>query len=250
MLLVVSVSLVLKLALALSVEPITPRNDENAYLSYAHEIENHGTYPDLFRPPLYPAFLAFIFTLGGSPETVRVLQVLLSTITIFLVFRIASASYGVRVARLAAGLFAFDPVLVGFSHLLWSETLFILIVLCAVNLLIADSGLQRRRRLFFAGTLLGMAALTRPQILTFAPFLLIWIVVQTSRRGRSGRSKEEGTHLGAGGSAWRASAIILLGCATIVLPWSVRNLITTGTMTIVDNNGAFSFLVVTDPASA
>ncbi len=213
-----------------------PVNDEHVYVSFARVLAETGEYRELFRPPLYPALLAAVFGLGGGLAAARFAQVVLATASVYLVHRLARREHGARVGLLAAGLVAFDPVLLGFSHLLWSETLFIFLLLLGLDRMLSDPDAERRLPWLGAGASLGLAALTRPQILTFLPFLLGWLVWR-ARRGERERAAVAG-------------ALLALATFACVLPWSLRNLHNTGSFVLVDTNAAYNLLVASEPSAA
>ena len=120
-------STALKLLLAVVLDRQPAVLDEVAYLDLAKGITANGQFEGTFRPPFYPAFMSAFLSLGLGTLGIRIMQCLLSALSILLVYRIAHQNFGQRAARIAAGIFAFDPVLIAFSQRLWSETLLILL---------------------------------------------------------------------------------------------------------------------------
>lgn len=235
------VSTAIKLAFATNVDRLPPRNDETAYLELAEAILNQGEYTSLFRPPAYPTFIAIVAKLGGGLQSVRVGQVWLSSVTVLLVFAVARRHLGAGVALVAAALLAFDPVLIAFSHLLWSETLYLFLFWSMLGLLMLPGFRPTPHvRWLLAGLFLGAAGLARAVVLTAAPFVVGWLLWRGHRDGE--------------GKAWQrlrrpllASCLFAMGALLVVLPWSFRNLKATGAFVLVDTNGAYNFLIGTDP---
>jgi 4-amino-4-deoxy-L-arabinose transferase-like glycosyltransferase len=248
--LILLLSLVLKLALAIALDDVRPTNDENEYLYLAGVLVEKGRYAETFRPPLYPAYIALHLALGWGTLGVRVTQVLLSTLTILLVYRIAGRTLGQTAARVAVTLVAFDPGLVAFSHLLWTETLFILLLFVGLDLLTAELARQSRWPWLVAGLVFGLAGLTRPMILTFLPLLLPWAILQMRRHGASGVGSTPAAkrHVWLGGGV--RFGLLVVGCAVAVSPWTIRNARATGAFILVDTNGAFNLLLGTRPVAA
>jgi hypothetical protein len=151
----------LKLALALAVRHHAPILDEGAYLKLATQLAAGGGYEGTFRPPGYPAFLAFWLAIGAGTLGVRLAQVALSAWSTVLMYQLGTRVGGERVGRVAAFLFAFDPVLIAFSHRLWSETLFLTILLLILELLSRDPLNARWTRWAVGGGLFGAGALVR-----------------------------------------------------------------------------------------
>lgn len=228
---IAALSLTLKIALALAAAGTLPVLDEKSYLTLADGLAAGEGWSSTFRPPLYAAVLAGVLGAGGSPDTMRLLQALLATLCLVPVYLLAQGIGGRATARVAAGLVAIDPVLNGFSHLLWTETVYLALFLPGLALLVRDPQCASGRRWLGAGLLLGLASLARAQLLTFAPLLVLW-----AWWGRDGSR------------SWlRGAALLALGWSLVVLPWSGRNLLVTGDFFLVDTNGAYNLLVGADP---
>ena len=185
---VVILSVILKLTIVVEFKWAPPKKDENAYLRLADTLAKQERYVEIFRPPLYPAYLALMLAIGWDKMGAWGGQVLLGTVGVVLVYRIARRTLNRRAARIASGLFAFDPLLVWFTHRLWSETLFIFFLLAALDLLTSAWARRRAWAWLPAGLLFGLAGLTRPMILTFVPLLLPWAILQMYR-ARSSQTK-------------------------------------------------------------
>lgn len=258
---ILALSGALKLWLAFSLDSSPSVLDERDYLQIAQTLADQGHYPGNFRPPLYPAYMAMMISLGWGTLGMRVGQVILSTISAVLAYRIAGRMFGTPAARIAGGLLAFDPVLVMFTHRLWSETLFIVLLLAALDILSATAVTRRWWPWASAGLLLGLAGLTRPVILTFVPLLLPWALLQMRRAGRmSGAgvqdAKAEQAKDGEQGSRSPARAgclrfgLLVLACSAAVAPWTIRNALVHDALIVVDTNGPFNVLVGSQPEAA
>lgn len=218
-------SFVLKAILLIPAHNISPVRDSMDYVIGAQVIAMRGVYPGE-RPPLYPAVLAATFATAASagipmpnaaPQThagvtgldvARFVQIVMSTISVWVLYLLACTLFDARSAMIGAAIFAFYPNFVGFSHLLWSETLFVMLSLGAVHLLFRGLQPQRPAVLVSAGVCFGLAALTRQVGLTLIPWVLFWVVVW-------------------GAPAWRkrlpAAVLISLGAVLTIAPWTVRN---------------------------
>jgi len=165
--------------------------------------------PTALRAPLWPLALAGLYKLTGpSPFAGRILNVVLDATTCGLLVLLGSSLAGRR-AGIAAGLLAavYPPF---WAHVdtLWSEPLFTLTLTAA--LLAAEA--HRRRpssgRAAVAGSLLGLAALARPNGLLVLVPLGAWVAWRSRAGGR------------------QAVAIAALAClggaAVVVVPWEAR----------------------------
>jgi 4-amino-4-deoxy-L-arabinose transferase-like glycosyltransferase len=234
---IAGVSCGIKLLFALVAERNAPILDEGAYLSLARSLAATGHFQGTFRPPLYPAFEALFLYGGLGTLGIRLAQVVLSTLSVLLVYRIAFREAGQRPARIAAFLMAFNPVLIAFSHRLWSETLFIFLLLLAIDLLARPITEGNLRRWMGAGLLLGLAALTRPMLVTFLPFLAAWLLVHVARRQVKS------------GPALARFLTLAFAMGVVILPWTIRNRLASGDFVLIDSNGAFNILVGAQPES-
>lgn len=236
-------SVVLKLVLALAVRNHAPILDEGAYLELATRLATGGGYAGTFRPPAYPAFLAFWLAIGAGTLGVRLAQVALSAWSTVLMYRLGGRMGSERVGRVAALLFAFDPVLIAFSHRLWSETLFLTLLLVVLDLLTRESAGERWTRWALTGVILGVGALVRPMLVTFLPFLALWLAWNAWVERRA-----------SGGLALRLPllrfGVMTVFCFVVILPWTLRNQRDTGTFILIDSNGPFNFLVGSQPEAA
>jgi 4-amino-4-deoxy-L-arabinose transferase-like glycosyltransferase len=215
----------------------TPVNDEIDYWRLAEGLARGEGFASNFRPPLHPAFMAVFVGIGEGAGAVRAVQALLGALAVPLVAILGGRVGGRAAARGAAWLVALDPVLVGFSHLLWSETLYVALLLGGLVLLLR--GTDRWRWLDWAGAGLafGLASLTRPQLLTFLPLLLPWAWLQAAR-GRAERRR-----------MLAAFGVLTVATCCVVLPWSFRNLRVWGDAFFVDTNGPYNLLVGTEPGA-
>jgi hypothetical protein len=198
-------------ALAYTEQDYIPHGDAARYLLYAYNIRNFGLYsqsdfqlhppdkdagfigenikPDALVAPAYPLFLRLL--LGGEYtrhqfDTVRLIQVILSSITILLAFFVFAA-FGRIYGLVAAVLTAASPHLINMNLFLLTETLFCFFLLGLLFLLSrmrSDSGIPL---LLATGLFLGFATLTRPWILGFLLILLLYIYF-TLLRTRTGKT--------------------------------------------------------------
>jgi 4-amino-4-deoxy-L-arabinose transferase-like glycosyltransferase len=201
-----------------------------------YQVIEWGTVPHLaLRTPGYPLFLAACqFFFGESTLAVRLVQAVLGTASIWLVYRLAqqfdrriAPTGGPKYATVplfSAGLAAVDPFLVAMSEVLLSEALFIpllLVFLCGLaslwrmtqeadgsggHLSMPSAGLLA----LATGAAGGAAILTRPSFALFVPVVLLsWILAGAAARCLR--------------PAWRGSLFVVLGAAVVMSPWWVRN---------------------------
>ena len=212
----------IRFGVASTAAPFQLVGDERYFAKVATNIaagEGHQLLPwaRAWRPP------AFSYVLAASlPERAAAsgnlaqaigyfvqMQLLLGTLLVALVFLLGQALFNTRTGLLAALIAAIYPNLVAYSHFLWSETLFA--VLLTAGLVGVWYAQERESRLLalLAGAALGTAALTREVAIPVAGVCAVWGVVsawQSDRRGALVRA-----------------ALMLLAVTVTVLPWTIRN---------------------------
>jgi len=179
------------------------------------------------RPPLYPGFLAAVWSVAGplNFQAVRICQCILALATSALVYLLGARTHGTTVARLGAALCWLYPSLIFFNVLILTETLFTFLL--ALFLLLAATLVQtpRAATAVGCGLALGLAALTR-SVLWPLPFLLCPLLAILIRERLTRRLV--------------LSALVLAGYAVVVGPWAVRNTRLQGVVTIVDTMGGMN----------
>ncbi|MEZ5065668.1 MAG: tetratricopeptide repeat protein [bacterium] len=196
-----------------------PVMDEGYHDLWAREIAdgNWGAQLPFFRAPLYPVLLGLAYRwFGANPppfEAIRVFQLGLGAITPWLIYRVARRVLPERpaVAGLAALVVALDGLLWYFeADLLLESLLAPLATLLLLTLLRAgESG--RVRDWALAGLVLGAFAITRPNILLFAP---VAAVLALAWRNATFRLRRAGLP--------RAAALTAFTCL-LVLPVTFAN---------------------------
>lgn len=264
---VLASSFVLKLALLIPAHRIVPFYDSADYVGAAAHLAKTGEY-DSLRAPGYPAMLAAVFrvadSLGlpmhpklGAPsrgltalDLARFLQVVISTITVFLIFDLVRRFFDERAALVAAAIFAFYPNLIGYTHYLWSETLFLALMVGGVIIVARAADSQRFVTAMTAGVVLGLGALTRQVglVVVGVAAVWIWIDVATEQIGLTRRPPFLAKLVRPGAASALALAI-LLGAVLAIVPWTLRNLAHHDEMVLISASGGVGLLfgAVDDP---
>src|SRR5438477_5917901 len=184
--------------------------------------------PTAFHPIGYPAWLAGIAWTanrvgldGHLPLLIGLVQALVGTASVALVYAITARLFEHRVAVVAAALVACFPNLVLYTALVYSETLYAFGVLLAVWLVVrADWKPAPAVPVVAFGIVVGLGWLVRP-FLVLSPLLLgvaVW------RAGAGLRS------------AARLAAISGAVAVVMVVPWTLRNAFTLHAFVPVSTN--------------
>ena len=202
------------------------RGDEGIYTKLGATFFSNGFDTGPFvRPPLYFMFLAVTRAVSGSESWIlvtKLLQCVAGTAVAIPVYRSALRIAGTRAARFAAGFVLFDPTLVAYTHLLWPETIFLLVVAIVFDG-VADIETDTTWRSIGFGVLTGIAMLLKPVFGLFTPLLAAhWL-------SRFGPSKTLKLCITFGGAA-----------ALVISPWVIRNLVQYGPSIVMENQGPYN----------
>jgi len=117
-----------------------PGGDNAGYMILGEALASGQGYRDIYLPlgplhtkypPLYPLLLA-VFTPLGSFQLLKLTSLALTTLAVWLTYRLADRLVGRGAAVVAAGLLAVSPVLLEYSHYVLSEALFVVLVVTAL----------------------------------------------------------------------------------------------------------------------
>lgn len=258
--LVVAAALLLRLAWVL-VTRWEPLFDDDAYrydfaaraladgLGYVH-LEG---YPTAFWPPGYSLLIAALYVVFGEHIlAAQMLNVVLGTATVALVYLLGRRTAGHTTALVAATLVAFWPSLIFFTGVTLSEIAFTFFALLGVYLMVVASqalvtgeaspeapdrrtssfelrtSLYRRvLLLLLVGLVVGFAALIRGQALLL-PLVVIpyWLCSSERWPSIAGRL-----------------ALVAIGMMAIVLPWTIRNAIQLDSPVLISTNAGVDFWI-------
>lgn len=185
--------------------------DGNGYTGNDHMIARAGE-PTVFYGPVFPLYLAFIYTLFGKHiPVVQFSHMALALLTVVLVYMLGARLFGRVTGAIAAFIFAASPNIVYYNFKVLSETLYIFI---EVLVLIAMVALLQRdrpalRMLAGAGLLFGLAYLCRQTVIAV---LFVFIPVFLARFRDIGLSY-----------LWQSLAVFIGVALLVVSPWVVRN---------------------------
>ncbi|HEX4145209.1 MAG TPA: glycosyltransferase family 39 protein [Pirellulales bacterium] len=142
--------------------------DTPGYLEPAKSLLSHGAFanqgvPELVRTPGYPLLLSLGVALGHVEAVTISLQMLLSLVTIVVIYRLTRSLTGSRPAAIAAGLFlAVEPMSLIYTSYLSTETLFTCLLVLMVAALVRYDRSHSFAMLTVAAALLATATLVRP----------------------------------------------------------------------------------------
>ncbi len=169
-----------------------------------------------FKPPLYAYLLSWFYQTGFSMTGILILQMLVGSVTVLLTFAVGRLVFTPRIAFVGALITALLPILPFFETQLLGETWTTPLTLGALLLVlrvVAGKTQAEGRTQFFAGLLMGLAALGRPNLM----LLIVAVAAWQWWWGRSGRS---GNRVVSPGSI----GLLLAGFLLAVSPATMHNL--------------------------
>lgn len=178
--------------------------------------------------PLYSYFLAGVYSLlGHNLFAARLIQACIGILSCLLIYSIGINVFGKRTALTATIISVlYGPYIFTEANLI-SESLVIFTNLLLIAMLIEAKERDSLYYWYFSGLLLGISAIIRPNILLFAPLVVIWIL---------NLSKKEG---------WKRSIFfalcLFLGTITAVAPVTVRNYVIAKDMVLITSSGGLNF---------
>ena len=213
-----------------------PIMDEGYHDLWAREIaagDLTGRIP-FFRAPLYPFLLgAFYAVPGAEIAGVRAVQLIVGAVSPLLTWALARRLLPgrPRLAVAAAFLVALDGILVYFEADLLLECLLAPLSTWLLLVLVRAVETSRPRAWLVAGLVLGLFAITRPNVLLFAPvaFAFAW------------------TGTGSLGARARGAALLTAGTCLLVLPITALNTFVGRDAVLVATQGGLNFFLGNNP---
>jgi 4-amino-4-deoxy-L-arabinose transferase-like glycosyltransferase len=190
-----------------------------------------------FQAPLYPWVLGVVYAVFGPSQTIaKLLQILLSVASCWLVYRIAGCTFDRTVAIVALAIASIYGMYLYFANELLVATLIVFLDLLGLHLLLRAVSNGRQLLWGAAGAVFGLSAIARPTILPFVAVVVVWIMVSGWRTGEMARTL-------------RSSAIFALGVALPIAPVTAHNYMTDRDLVLVAASGGFNFYIGNNPQS-
>ena len=232
LLVVVLVGFLLRLFWLLYARP-EPVSDFADYMRLAEGLLDHFQFgypdPSAFRLPLYPFFLCMFMAISRSVFFLSLVNVLLSTATIYLAYLCAQNLFSNKtIARLSAWVVAVDPTFVFYSPIIASEHLCIPLLLLA--LIVATKTVTPfMKRAIIAGVLVGFATLTRGEGLFYLPVIAAIFLFQRQVQNISQFRR------------CLAVCVVIMSAFGVLLPWYIRNRLMVGPGTGLSTASGMNF---------
>lgn len=207
-----------------------------------HLYEHGALFPDSWRMPGLPVWLASLFTLAGgvSVDVARAGNVVAGAVTTALTYGLARrAGSSAARAMAAAAIVALYPTLLLYTSLVATEAV---VAVPLLGALVAATGTSGR-----AAVMLGLATaaalLVRPAAVALVPAAIV-ALLWTGPPG-DGRTHAEGVRTA------RAARLVLFAAAMLLalLPWWRHNAALHGRFVPLDTTGGLNLLIGSGPAA-
>ncbi len=187
LLMIILISLFVKIALiAMYQNRLTLSSDDLNYVKSAVVLVKRGIYifhnlnePTVFVTPVYPFFLALVFKLFGTGFTgfqaARIIQAVISSVTVLLIYLIASKLFNKNVGLFAAFMVSFYiPNIITVGYML-TETLFTMLLCLLIYFSLLFAKKPKMAHFGLLGVFWALATLCRPTIALYPVFLFIYL---------------------------------------------------------------------------
>ena len=180
-----------------------------------------------FKPPLYPLFLAAIYTIWGRNFlVVGIIQAFLGTLTCLIIFQIGKMIFDEKIGLISALIFALYPYHIFQGTQVTDTTLFVFLTVLSILYLYKVTERSISRNTVIIGIIIGLAILCRPNMLSFIPFVAIWLWISFFPNKAL---------------ALKTITIIFTFIILTVLPWTIRNYLVHRELVLLGTNGGYTF---------
>lgn len=183
------------------------------------KIDNESIVP---RPPGYPMFLASIYLVfGHNYQAVRIIQAILDSLTCLIIFYLGSRVFNVSIGYISSICYAFYYPVIIYTGLLYTESLFTLIL--AISMLFLFFAIENDRVKYWigSGVFFGLATLVSSRSMYLPLFIfggLFWKTLSVKK-------------------TLRRVGIIVLCMLVLFSPWTLRNYLTTRRFILLESYG-------------
>jgi 4-amino-4-deoxy-L-arabinose transferase-like glycosyltransferase len=151
------------------------RWDDASYAEYALQILRTGRLDTHHFPVGYSLFVAFCLKLsGGSFAAVRIANVIIGSLSVIPVSKVAQSLYGRNTGIIAAWLFALYPPLAFMTTRIMSETLFIGLLMSSIYWFLRAEKSGLIRDFVVGAALFSFASIVRSNLLAMFAFIPFW----------------------------------------------------------------------------
>ncbi len=189
--------------------------DALSYLDVARSIVDRGGFladgvVSAYRTPVYPLFLVFfIFLKLPLTWAVLLVQNIIASFAGVLLYRLGRQLFGDGAGKIAGWMYVLEPYMIMTANLATTETVFNCLLIGFAYYFFQAMREDSLKKYLLSGALMGILALTRPVALYLPIVALCLLGIHTFAQRDWRKFVKQG-------------AIMLIACATIIAPWSIR----------------------------
>lgn len=177
-------------------------------------------YKGVTRTPGYPVFLSFIYSIfGHSYQAVRIIQALVDVLTCLIVFYLGSTIFNFSAGCIAALSYAFYFPVIIYTGVLYTETLFSMMLVVAMLFLLMAVKHNHFIYWMLSGLFLGVVTLISSRSELVPVFILVALLLNKYSLRES----------------FMKIGIIVLFMLIVISPWTIRNYLVTGKFILLEN---------------
>ncbi len=216
------------------------KHDQLTFHLGARQVQNHPWTVNgeaFYMAPLYSYFLAVLYAVSNTNVfDVVLFQLLMDVLVCFFLYQIGRRLYDERVGLVAAFLGCFYRTFIIYAATILSDALITFLYVSFILLLYWSLQKPNLGRWVAAGVVLGLAALAKPTIGLYLPFVLIGLYLYPADNLFSFPLKRP----------WQpvAAVAMLVGCAGLmILPVTLRNWFVSGQFVPICTNGPINWAI-------
>ncbi|MCX8082079.1 MAG: glycosyltransferase family 39 protein [bacterium] len=214
--------------------------DQKTFILWAKQILKHPWYVNgapFYMAPLYAYFLAAYHLLSsGNLIIISLIQLIMDVLLCFLLYYIGKTLYNEWAGIIAAFLVAFYRTSIVYASAILSDGLICFLYILFIFLIYYSLQKPSLTKWIFTGMVLGLAALSKPTIAIFLPFLLIGLYLYPAKNFLPLKIKAKWQPL-------YIFSLILFISALVIIPVTIRNYYVSGKFVPICTNGPINWKI-------
>lgn len=231
---------------------VSESSDPYGYVAMARDLLQNGRflhYGSVLnrRGPLYPAFIALVYSITGEqPLVMRILQALMLATVCLMTFDVGRRLFNPRTGLVAGLVCAFHPVLLRYVPDFHVEIFLLFLATLSLwrSVLFIQAPSVKNGALF--GVCAALGALAKPVVLLYpVVFAGWWLLIDRKvwRGAEKAPSPEPSERVRPRIPAeWAAAAAIFVAMGVVILPWTYRNYRSSGRPVLITTGFGDAFL--------
>lgn len=210
------------------------KHDQKTFILWAQQILKnpwHIQGDAFYMAPFYPYFLSVLYAISnGNLLFISIIQLLLDIVTCYLVYYLGVRILDERAGLIAALLASFYRTSIVYAATILSDSMICFLYVFFIVLVYLALQKPSLARWISAGVILGLAALAKPTIAVYLPFLFAGLCFYPAKvifPGKIKRSFQPAVVLG----------LLLLVSGLVILPVTIRNFCASGRFVPISTNG-------------